>query len=214
MTPATLSQRTVILLTPLALVGLQLTHPSNVVDTTPGWWTTLHLLQMPLFGLMALAVVWLVREQDGWATWPVGAAMGVFVVYYTALDAVAGVALGTLLGFEQGLPADQQLVVERAIDSLYDRTGVPLFYYVGKTAWILGLVACAYTLWRAGRPWPPVVLLALAGLPLYQDHARPYGPIAFGLFFVAALWLELWPMRGPVLPWPGPKRSVTDHRSP
>src|SRR5206468_1679537 len=63
MTPATLSQRTVILLTPLALVGLQLTHPSNVVDTTPGWWTTLHLLQMPLFGLMALAVVWLVGSR-------------------------------------------------------------------------------------------------------------------------------------------------------
>jgi uncharacterized membrane protein len=188
------------LLTPLALAVLELTHPLDAHDSSPTWWTTLHLIQMPLFGLLGLTGYWLVRREDieRWAPPVIGALMGVFVVYYTALDAVAGVALGRLLGYQQTLPPDQQPVVAHAIDALYTHTAVLLFFDVGTWAWILGVVVAAFALARAGLPWPPVVLLAVSVIPLHQDHGRPYGPIAFTLFLVATLWLELWPNRGPV----------------
>jgi hypothetical protein len=192
-------RRIVVLVPPLALGVLELAHPASAFDTSASWWTTLHLIQMPLFGLMAFAGFWLVSRDDveRWARPLVGVCMGIFVVYYTALDSVAGVALGRLLGYMQSLPSAQQAIVQHGIDRLYGWTGVLLFFQVGKWAWILGMFVAASALARAARPWPPVVLLALSGLPLRWDHARPYGPIAFGLFFIAALWLEFWPTRGP-----------------
>ncbi len=62
-------RRVVLFATPLALVILELMHPLNAHDTSPTWWTTLHLIQMPLFGLIGLAGYLLVRRDgiEGWA---------------------------------------------------------------------------------------------------------------------------------------------------
>jgi hypothetical protein len=65
----------------------------------------------------------------------------------------------------------------------------------------VGLIAAAIALYRAGRPLPPLILLAAAGLLLLGDHPAPFGPLAFGCFFVAAAWLELAaPRTAPAVP--------------
>ena len=194
-------RRLVIFGSPGALVVLELAHPLSATDTSATWWTTLHLIQMPLFGLVGLAAFLLVRRDgvDRWSIALVATSIGVFVVYYTALDAVGGVALGRLLSFQATLPAGERVIVGRAIDAMYTRTGIVLFFDVGTWAWTIGLLVAALSLVRSGLPWPPAVILVLSTIPLHQDHGRPYGPIAFGLFLVAALWFELWPSRGPVV---------------
>ena len=64
----TLLRRLVLLGTPLVLGILEIWHPTpsgtestfDVIVDNADWWFTLHVLQLPLFGLMALAVYLLV----------------------------------------------------------------------------------------------------------------------------------------------------------
>src|SRR4051812_12206464 len=65
-------RRLVLLGTPLALGLLELWHPVPVpgmrfetIARYNDWWLILHLLQLPLFGLMALAVMVLVAHAHG-----------------------------------------------------------------------------------------------------------------------------------------------------
>jgi hypothetical protein len=59
---------------------------------------------------------------------------------------------------------------------------------VGSLAWVVALR-------RAGASLGPFILLILAGLFLLGGHPYPAGTLAFGCFFVAALWLEFAPGR-------------------
>jgi hypothetical protein len=67
-------RRLILLGTPLTLGLLEIWHPVPVPGTRyetiaryNDWWLILHILQLPLFGLMALAVVMLVTGIYGWA---------------------------------------------------------------------------------------------------------------------------------------------------
>src|SRR4029450_3947285 len=96
--------------TPLTLGLLEIWHPVPVPGTQyetiaryNDWWLILHILQLPLFGLMALAVVMLVTGIYGWAATIAGVGMCLFVVFHTAFDAITGVASGLLVHGAQGL---------------------------------------------------------------------------------------------------------------
>lgn len=186
-------RRAVILVTPLALVGLLLTHGS-VSETGRQWYLTLHFLLLPLFALVALSAWWLLRGLRGRVVSLAGLALGVFVVCTTGLDVSAGIVVPTLQNYSFRVPQQQAPWVYGATDSLTDSVG--FFFNVGSWAWVAAMIACAVALQRAGRPWPPLVLLVLSGLPLaVYNHGRPWGPIGFITFFAAALWLEFWPGR-------------------
>lgn len=55
---------------------------------------------------------------------------------------------------------------------------------------IVAVVAAAIALAQAQRYRPPLMLLVLAAVFLHFDHLPPFGPLAFGCFFLAAAWLE------------------------
>jgi hypothetical protein len=65
---------------------------------------------------------------------------------------------------------------------------IGVLYIVGTAAWTLGAGAVAYTLWRAGAPLAPVLLITASGLLLFADHTPPFGPGAVAL----ALGLQGW----------------------
>ncbi|MDY7016108.1 MAG: hypothetical protein SVX43_21430, partial [Cyanobacteriota bacterium] len=95
----TLLQQLVIVLSPLTLGILEIWHPVGVPNKSAfesilpqvDWWLTLHLLQVPLFGLMALAVFLMVNNLQGWAARISRGGIAFFVVFYTALDAITGI---------------------------------------------------------------------------------------------------------------------------
>jgi hypothetical protein len=66
-----------------------------------------------------------------------------------------------------------------------------LFFSIGIFAFIVALVAAVVALFWADAPRLPLFLLALPVYFVGLDHAFPFGSLAFGTFFVAALWLEL-----------------------
>src|SRR5919106_2111695 len=192
-------RRVVLLGTPLALAILEIFHPqpSGVSDAVEqgGWFMWFHIIQLPLIGLIALAVYLLTEGLEGRAVMVSRWAIAVFAVFFSAYDAAAGIATGFALRNAQGLPAGAQKAIHEAV---IDMPGLSLIFglsIVGTGAWVVGLIAAAIALRRAGAPRGPFILLILAGVFLMGGHPFPAGTLAFGSFFLAAAWLELAPGR-------------------
>jgi len=82
---------------PLLLAGVGLTHPAFLTFETAQWWTTMHLALLLLFPLIGVAVWVLLRHDTTWLGWIGRAAAAAYAVLYNGLDAVAGVATGTIV---------------------------------------------------------------------------------------------------------------------
>jgi hypothetical protein len=165
-------------------------------------WLTLHVVQLVVFGLMGVAAYLLLEDVRGTAATIGRLAIAVFVVFYNAGDAVAGIATGILVRGAADLPDAEQAAVAWATTKIFEDPTKQLIFIIGSYAWSLGLLAAAVALYRAGAPRLPLAMLALAASPFINffdfDHSPPFNPVALGLFFLAALWLELaWQKRVP-----------------
>jgi len=201
--PAEWLRRLVMLGVPPAIAILELWHvyPSgpdlyHALSHQPALWKMLHIIQLPLFGLAAYAVYLLTADLGGGAAKVSRLGLGVFVIFYTALDAIIGIGVGTLIRAGQQLPPEQQEGVARAIyqlaiDPVAGGTFPSLLPMLGTLGWLAGGLGAAYALYKEGSPRPPLIFLALSSLILIAGHPRPFGPLAFGCLFVATLWLEL-----------------------
>jgi hypothetical protein len=192
-------RRVVLLGSPLALAILEIfhPHPTGVAGAVEqgGWFMWFHIIQVPLIGLIALAVYLLTEGLEGRAVMVSRWAIAVFAVFFSAYDAAAGIATGYALRNAQELPAGAQQAIHEAV---IDMPGLSLIFglsIVGTGAWVVGLIAAAIALRRAGAPLGPFILLILAGVGLLGGHPYPAGTLAFGCFFLAAGWLELAPGR-------------------
>jgi hypothetical protein len=191
-------RRLVLLATPLAFAVLEIFHPQpdSVAEGVEqgGWFLWFHMIQLLLTGLIALAVYLLTDGLAGRAASVSRWAIAVFAVFFSAYDAAAGIATGFVLQSAQDLsPEEQTAVYETAIDM----PGLSLIFVlsiVGTGAWVVAVIAAALALRRAGSSRGPFVLLILAAVFLLGGHPFPWGTLAFGCFFVAAVWLELEPV--------------------
>jgi hypothetical protein len=195
----TILRRLVLLGTPLAFALWEIFHPepSGVAGAVEqgGWFMWFHIIQVPLTGLIALAVYLLTEGLEGRAVRVSRWAIGVFAVFFSAYDAAAGIGTGYALRSAQGLPAGAQ---EAIYEAVIDMPGLSLIFglsIVGTGAWVVALIAAAMALRRAGASRGPFILLILAGIFLMGGHPFPWGTLAFGCFFLAAAWLELAPGR-------------------
>ena len=97
----TFLRRLVLLGTPLALAVLEIFHPhpagvSEAVEQG-GWFMWFHFIQLPLIGLIVLAVYLLTEGLEGRAVRVSRWSTGVFAVFFSAYDAAAGIATGFAL---------------------------------------------------------------------------------------------------------------------
>jgi hypothetical protein len=155
-------------------------------------WLTLHVIQLVLFG----AAAYLLLDGLRGIVATIGRlAVAVFVIFYNAGDAVAGIATGILARGALDLPDNEQAALAWAITRIFEDPTKQLIFTIGTYAWVVALLAAAVALYRAGAPRLPLVPLALAASPFINffefDHNPPFNPVALGLFFLAALWLEL-----------------------
>jgi hypothetical protein len=192
-------RRLVLLGTPLAFALWEIFHPQpmGVADAVEqgGWFMWFHFIQVPLIGLIALAVYLLTEGLEGRAVSVSRWAIAVFAVFFSAYDAAAGIGTGYALRNAQGLSAGGQ---EAVYEAVIDMPGLSLIFglsIVGTGAWVVALIATAMALRRAGASRGPLILLILAGIFLMGGHPYPAGTLAFGSFFLAAVWLELAPRR-------------------
>ena len=188
-------RRLVLLGTPLALALLEIFHPEQPSGASEAveqgvWFMWFHIIQVPLIGLIALAVYLLTDGLEGRAVSVSRWAIGVFAVFFSAYDAAAGIGTGYALRNARGLSAEGQAAVYEVVKDL------PLFSLpfglsiVGTLGWAVAVIAAAIALRRAGASRGPFILLVLAGVFLLGGHPYPAGTLAFGSFFLAAAWLE------------------------
>jgi hypothetical protein len=192
---------------PLALVVVEWRHPadasSDVYVTLKPMareWLNIHLLQVPLFGLMFVAALNLTWDLNGLWPWVSRVALWFFVVFYTALDAVAGLAVGTILVHQT--PQMSTPTVAAIVQQLFNDPVVggvnSVVSLTGSWAWLIAILAAVLALYWENRERPtwqilvPSLLLAVSAYALFTSHARPYGPIAFALFAGASLWFEIF----------------------
>jgi len=173
----------------------------------PDWWFTLHMIQTPMVGLVAVGL-WLLagriddtdRAPAFVLAWLSRVATFVFIVYYTALDSIGGIGLGrTILNAEGlrasgALNADQMKGVELVlnttwVDSWVGGVGSKISLTASWSVFAAALLVALALLVAKKAPWPSLILLVGFGWELQLTHAMPHGPIAFSLLIVAALWM-------------------------
>jgi hypothetical protein len=106
-------RRVVLLGAPLALAILEIFHPERPNSATEAveqgvWFMWFHFIQVPLIGLIALAVYLLTDALEGRAVSVSRWAIGVFAVFFSAYDAAAGISTGYALRNAQGLSAGRK----------------------------------------------------------------------------------------------------------
>jgi hypothetical protein len=219
-----------LLLAPLGLIAVELFHPAGFTAHPgmyqflsqpeayqaqfqalgyfgPMWWFTLHMIQTPLVALVVVGL-WLMLAEvtdtdSGYAraaAWLARAAILVFAIYYTVLDAIGGIGLGRTIITTEAMAASGQLNPQQLdgvilllnamwIDPLVGGVG-SFVSLTGSWAIFIAMLAAALALLLTRRvPWPPLIVLIAFGWELQTSHAAMHGPIAFALLIVASAWL-------------------------
>jgi hypothetical protein len=175
---------------PILLAVGGLWHPGGLSPVTAHRWVLLHIVLLPIFPLLALGFVVLLRGRPradlaGVATVVAWLGAGVYAVGYTGLDAVAGIAAGTVAG-QHG----DQAELRRLVLALYHvadqlgRTGV----YALIVAVLAGTVALAV---RHGiRVLAGTAVLLGAGYSFIDSHI--FWPRGVFTMLAMAAGFALW----------------------
>jgi len=189
-----------LVLVPLLLAALAASHPLifpqiplyRQIDPMPQWWVALHVIQLPLLGLLGTGIGLLTRDLRGIAVSVSRVGVIGFLVFYPAMIAILGISLPMLVRFGQALPPAAQEIVAAAAQTIWDDRMVGNFSLVSLSAlffWALALLGAAVALRRVGAPSVPLALWVTGGIFFGLSHARPFGAIGMLLFAAGSAWL-------------------------
>ena len=175
---------------PLAWAVLLLFHPTpdgsdvyGSIRDEAGRFLVVHLGMLLFIGLMGIAVYLLVEGLPGAAARISRVALGPFVLFYGAGEAIAGIATGVLVEHANDVAAADRGAAAGAVQELWDNfITADLLLGIGGLAWIVAVIAAAVAVRGAGAPWAATVLVGLSAIASF--HAPPLGPI--GLLCFAA----------------------------
>ena len=188
-------RRVLLLVPPLALAALEIFHPqpdesAQAMMEVATWFALFHFIQLGLVGLVALSVL-LLADSFGQATaWSTRIGIGVFLVFFSAYDTIAGIGTGLAMRSARDLsPVQQQGVFEVVKD--WPALGTPFVLSIfGTLGWVIAVGSLAFAARRLGAPRLEWVFILLAGVFLLAGHPAPQGTLAFGSLFLAALFHE------------------------
>lgn len=175
---------------PLLLAALGLTHPHHLDGTTAEWWMTLHIVLLPIFVLLGVGHVSLLRGERDVVAWIGRLAVLVFIAFYGALDAIAGIATGTIMVRSGAASAEQRPEIQW-LYGIGGDLGTP-----GAWAFLVASVATSVVLLRRrGRvAVPGAVLLVSASVPFLDSHIYwPNGVVSMLVMAAGFGWLALLP---------------------
>ena len=179
-------RRLLLIGTPVVLAVLMIVHQLIDQFERPGAFLALHLLLLPLFALMGVAIWVLLEGVSGAVAWAARVAAFLFLVGYVALDAISGIAASAIL-------ASGASWSKEATWALFASGPAALPTTVAVLAWRVSVLLGALALYRGGRPLAPLVVLVASTLWLNQNHGGLRGVVVFGGFALAAVWLEYFP---------------------
>lgn len=183
--------RSVVFGSPLALGLIEIGHPAiwpgdaifATIHPIATWWTTLHVLQVPLFALLGLAVLLVVRGLNSRSASYSRYAIILFIVAYPAFDAAVGVSSGLIC---RTLPVNGGSSIEGALQELFWGPVTGTMAIIGAASWLIALTCAAIALRQSGEAIAVAALLVLSGLLLAISHVRPFGPLACLSFLIGA----------------------------
>lgn len=192
-------RRAILFGVPFLYLVLGLLHPTanpEVGDET-ALFINLHLAQLFLVAGLAYMLWLLVEGLDGRAARVARALILPFVIAYTALDSILGIAWGIVAEKANELPVADQAAAGRLIDGLIGSDPEPLGLILYFGAGLLWLAVALTVVTALGKkaPRPALGLMALGAIVFALGHARPMGPIGMALFLAGIAWLELRPRR-------------------
>jgi hypothetical protein len=194
---STLVRRAFLLGVPFLYLGLGLLHPTSnpeLGDET-GLFIGLHVAQLFLIGGLAYMFWLLIDGFDSRSATVARALILPFVIVYTALDAVLGIAWGIVAEKANELPVADQRAAGRLIDALLEPEPLGYVLYFGAGVLWLALALTVVTVLGRSAPRPALALIAIGATVFALGHARPVGPIGMALFLAGIAWLELRPRR-------------------
>ena len=111
--PSTRTRRVLLLAPPLVLAGFTVLHPQPDHDVqalldASTWFMGFHMIQLGLVGLVAVSVFVLADQFHRASAWQTWLGMGVFLVYFSAYDTLAGIGTGLAMKSARDLPTSQQ----------------------------------------------------------------------------------------------------------
>jgi hypothetical protein len=165
-------------------------HPAeiNVGDETT-LYLSLHLVQ-PFFILLLAWGTWLlVKDLPGGAARIARLAIVPYVIAYSMLDAIAGVALGQAILEANRLDTTDGAVIQRVLDGSggTDFIGIAIFVTSGLT-WFAMALAAAIAVKQVGG-LGPTLSMAIGAAIFAVGHPFQPGPIGIALFGIGICWL-------------------------
>jgi hypothetical protein len=184
----------VLLAAPLAWVVPAVLHPlgepyAGIAEETDTW-IAVHVAQLVLAPLLAWGVWMLLAGIGSIAASVARTALVLWLVFFSAFDAVAGIATGVLSRHANSLAGDEREGVIRAVDFLFDDSklaggGFSILGNLGHLSWVVVAVAAGFALYRAGAR-RAVVAATFVSL-LFASHAGIGAAVGLIALFVAEL---------------------------
>ena len=118
-----------------------------------GLWIAIHVAQLLLILLLAVAAYWLTAGLTGTAARISRVALLPYLVFYSAFDAVVGLSNGLVMKYGSELPPGEQTVLTGASDALADLVHQPVpltIYLIGTLSWAVAVIAAALALSQDG----------------------------------------------------------------
>ena len=190
--------RLLIVAAPLLWAVLILFHPmpggdsaydgiNDVVDR----WLVVHIGQLILTPFLFLAVWRLVDGLSSTAATISRCALVVWTVFFSAYDAVQGIATGVLVRHTNGLPEAEQDAIAGALDYLVHDSrlagDISVLQMVAGGAWLTVAIAAAIALHQANAGRAVVVSAAVS--TVFSAHVTP-AAIGLVALFIACLLRE------------------------
>ena len=193
--PTTL-RRALIIGPPLVLAVYEIFHPAPELNAAAvmdvaGWFALFHAIQLVLFPFLVLSIALLAQGLGVFGHWLTRLSLVAVLVFFSAYDAIAGIATGLAMRHARDLPPAEQNAIWETVK---DWPGFdPYVFAIGAVA-VVALAAALAMLFvgarRLGVGRGPLVLLGIAAVAAIGGHPFPFGTVAFGALFLAALWLD------------------------
>lgn len=190
----------VVLAAPLLWVVIAVLHPGGTGDEPAPYegiaddanmWIFVHFSQLVLTPLLALGVWMLLDGLQSIAALVARASVVVWMVFFSAFDAIAGMAVGVLTRHANSLAGEEQEAVIGAIDFLFQDSRLvggnnfSVLGILGQFSWVVLVLAATVALWRAGTS--RLIVGATLLSVLFASHAGYAAALGLIALFVAEL---------------------------
>jgi cytochrome bd-type quinol oxidase subunit 2 len=186
-----LTRNLVIFGAPLSYVAIGAVHPLELsVGDDPDLYIGIHFVQLFSIWGMALLLRYLIEGVDNRAARVARVAILPYAIVYSALDGMAGVAVGVLVRLANGMTIVEQQAFQRLLDQAETDPFVLILNLATAVCWLVAAVAAVLSL-RSRAPAGALALLLIGAAIFAVGHPFPPGPIGMMLFIGGLAWLQL-----------------------